>query len=234
MSYHNEQLYVFGGTADNTLPAQLYRFNLQTHLWQLVAPAADSSPPTGRCFHSAVVAENSMYIFGGTVDFQQNVRSSEMFRFQLDMVPRCTLADDFLQLFLDEELADVAFAVGPKADLVYAHGSIVAARSAVLREHLRQAAHERQKKNAAELENAPKKNGDEEDEEAPSACPQGNLLTSRDPLVITARELAAVSPGVFITTLKFVYADRLFTDRADDEMDEATMQVGDFVWVKCN
>ena len=39
--------------------------------------------PSGRLFHDADVINNEMYIFGGTVD--NNVRSSELYRFQVNM-----------------------------------------------------------------------------------------------------------------------------------------------------
>ena len=37
-----------------------------------------------------------MYVFGGTTD--NNIRSGEMFRFQLAAYPKCTLYDDFGRL----------------------------------------------------------------------------------------------------------------------------------------
>lgn len=44
-------------------------------------PALESHIPTGRVFHAAAVIGDAMYIFGGTVD--NNIRSGEMFRFQV-------------------------------------------------------------------------------------------------------------------------------------------------------
>lgn len=40
--------------------------------------------PSGRLFHAAAVIHDAMYIFGGTVD--NNVRSGEMYRFQVSSV----------------------------------------------------------------------------------------------------------------------------------------------------
>lgn len=40
--------------------------------------------PSGRLFHAAAVIQDAMYIFGGTVD--NNVRSGEMYRFQVRVV----------------------------------------------------------------------------------------------------------------------------------------------------
>lgn len=41
--------------------------------------------PSGRLFHAAAVIQDAMYIFGGTVD--NNVRSGEMYRFQVSVKP---------------------------------------------------------------------------------------------------------------------------------------------------
>lgn len=41
--------------------------------------------PSGRLFHAAAVIQDAMYIFGGTVD--NNVRSGEMYRFQVIIKP---------------------------------------------------------------------------------------------------------------------------------------------------
>jgi len=41
--------------------------------------------PSGRLFHAAAVIHDAMYIFGGTVD--NNVRSGEMYRFQVSAWP---------------------------------------------------------------------------------------------------------------------------------------------------
>ncbi len=41
--------------------------------------------PSGRLFHAAAVIHDAMYIFGGTVD--NNVRSGEMYRFQVRACP---------------------------------------------------------------------------------------------------------------------------------------------------
>ena len=42
--------------------------------------------PSGRLFHAAAVIHNAMYVFGGTVD--NNVRSGEMYRFQVGLSNR--------------------------------------------------------------------------------------------------------------------------------------------------
>lgn len=42
--------------------------------------------PSGRLFHAAAVISDAMYIFGGTVD--NNIRSGEMYRFQVGLMGR--------------------------------------------------------------------------------------------------------------------------------------------------
>ena len=50
-------------------------------LRSVIHPSPDSQVPSGRLFHAGAVVGDAMYIFGGTVD--NNVRSGEMFRFQV-------------------------------------------------------------------------------------------------------------------------------------------------------
>lgn len=81
-----------------------------------------------------------MFIFGGTVD--NNVRSGEMFRFQLASYPKCTLHEDYGGLLTKGEFhkyQDITFLVGKDQKFIMAHVAIVAARSAYLREKIRQA-----------------------------------------------------------------------------------------------
>lgn len=81
MVHHDRFLYVFGGSADNTLPNDLYCYDLDSQVWSVIIPEAESEIPTGRVFHASAVINDAMYIFGGTVD--NNVRSGDMFRFQV-------------------------------------------------------------------------------------------------------------------------------------------------------
>lgn len=81
-----------------------------------------------------------MFIFGGTVD--NNVRSGEMFRFQFASYPKCTLHEDYGSLLTKVECQryyDIRFLVGEDEEIILAHVPIVAARSAYLREKIRQA-----------------------------------------------------------------------------------------------
>lgn len=81
MVSYDRHLYVFGGAADSTLPNDLHYYDLDTQTWSIVQPALESNVPSGRLFHAAAVVGDAMYVFGGTVD--NNVRSGEMFRFQV-------------------------------------------------------------------------------------------------------------------------------------------------------
>lgn len=130
-------LYVFGGSADNTLPNDLFCYDLDAQIWTVIKPEQDQNSgviPSGRVFHAAAVIKDAMYIFGGTVD--NNVRSGDMFRFQFPTYPRCTLHDDFGKLLTERQFCDVQFIVGYDEVKVQAHIAMVAARSPVLKEKI--------------------------------------------------------------------------------------------------
>lgn len=131
MVHHDRFLYVFGGSADSTLPNDLHCYDLDSQVWSIIVPEADSEVPTGRVFHASAVINDAMYIFGGTVD--NNVRSGDMFRFQFSSYPRCTLHDDFGKFLSERQFCDVKFLVGLDEVKIPAHIAIVAARSPVLR-----------------------------------------------------------------------------------------------------
>lgn len=80
MTHHDRFLYVFGGSADNTLPNDVHCYDLDAQIWSVIKPA-DADVPAGRVFHSAAIIKDAMYVFGGTID--NNVRSCEMYRFQV-------------------------------------------------------------------------------------------------------------------------------------------------------
>jgi len=90
-----------------------------------------------------------MFIFGGTVD--NNIRSAEMYRFQLSSYPKCTLRDDFGKLLNSRLFCDVEFIVGEPETKILAHVAIVAARSEYLRLRIRQACEKRNKQMEKEL-----------------------------------------------------------------------------------
>ncbi|XP_052124024.1 leucine-zipper-like transcriptional regulator 1 homolog [Frankliniella occidentalis] len=137
MVTHDQHLYVFGGTADNTLPNDVHCYDVDSGTWSVIQPSPDSKVPGGRLFHAATVVGDAMYVFGGTVD--NNVRSGEMFRFQFSTYPKCTLTEDFGKLLETQLFSDINFIVGEEETHIPAHAAMVAARSQYLRTHIRQA-----------------------------------------------------------------------------------------------
>ena len=127
-------LYIFGGAADNILPNELHRFDLDDDTWSIVVPAPQSSLPSGRLFHAATIVGDAMFLFGGTVD--NNIRSGEMFRLQLSSFPKCTLKNDLGKL-LKPSLSfttDLTFEVGTEGAIIHAHAAIISARCEWLKE----------------------------------------------------------------------------------------------------
>lgn len=132
MVHHDRFLYVFGGSADSTLPNDLHCYDLDSQVWSVINPEPESQVPSGRVFHaSAVIGGDAMYIFGGTVD--NNVRSGDMFRFQFSTYPRCTLHDDLGRFLKQRDFCDVQFVVGKEEVKIPAHIALIAARSEFLR-----------------------------------------------------------------------------------------------------
>ena len=82
-------LLIFGGAADAILPNSLYRYDLDSHKWEIVQVASGSVVPSGRLFQAATICDNYMYVFGGTTN--DNNRSGEIFRISLSAFPPCTL-----------------------------------------------------------------------------------------------------------------------------------------------
>ena len=109
---------------------------LDDETWNTVVPASKSSVPSGRLFHNATVVGDAMYVFGGTID--NNIRSGEMFRFQLSNFPRCTLHNDIGKLLTPDLKfsCDLTFIVGPQEIPILAHCSIIAARCKWLKERI--------------------------------------------------------------------------------------------------
>ena len=70
-----------------SLDITCFRFDIKRQRWDIELPAeAGVAAPSGRCFHSASIVADAMFVFAGTVEFSHNVRSNEMFRFALDMI----------------------------------------------------------------------------------------------------------------------------------------------------
>lgn len=124
-------LYVFGGAADGILDNEVHCFDVDSRLWSVIQPASGSETPCGRVFHSAAVWNNSMYIFGGTIDSVSN-RSGDLYRFCFSSFPKCTLIEDFASLLRKQLFCDVHFVLGEDAVILKAHAAIVAARSPFL------------------------------------------------------------------------------------------------------
>lgn len=139
----DRHLYVFGGAADSTLSNDLHCFDLDSQTWSVILPAPASEVPSGRLFHAAAVVGDAMFIFGGTGD--NNVRSGEVYRFQFSSYPKCTLHDDFGKLLETRSFCDVKFLVGEEEKKILGHLALVAARSAYLRNKIRQAKENRDK-----------------------------------------------------------------------------------------
>lgn len=175
-------LYVFGGVADNTLPSDLYRFSLDDKSWEVVQPAADSEVPSGRLFHDADVINNEMYIFGGTVD--NNVRSSELYRFQLASYPRCTLRTDFGRLLDSNQFCDMVFLIGEEGTCFQAHAAFVSARSPWLRTQLLRAREKCQR-------SSPLRQHEQEDDKLEVKLPEVEVQS-------------------FAVTLRYMYTDCIF------------------------
>ncbi|XP_064461375.1 leucine-zipper-like transcriptional regulator 1 [Ornithodoros turicata] len=201
----DRHLYVFGGTADNTLPNDLHCFDLDSQTWSIIQPSLDSQVPSGRLFHAAAVVADAMYVFGGTVD--NNVRSREMFRFQFSCYPRCTLHDDFGRLLESRQFCDVQFLVGPEDIVIPAHIAFVAARSQWLRDKIRRA---REKQEDRDLDHA-----------LVDLCPgaDGSMSAAVTP-VLRVRLRDAV-PEAFELVLTYIYTDRIDpTKKSRDPMSD--------------
>jgi len=195
MAAYDRHLYVFGGAADNNLSNDVHCFDLDNQSWSIIPPSADSQElPTGRLFHAAAVVQDAIYVFGGTID--NNIRSGEMFRFQLAAYPKCTLYDDFGRLLESGQFTDINFLVGDTEERVPAHIAMVAARSAWLRARIREARHAR----ARHIE---KLFGGAEE-----GRPGGRRPPEHDCPVLEVR-LTDAEPAAFRMVLDFIYTDQI-------------------------
>ncbi|KAL7743572.1 hypothetical protein ACLKA6_013377 [Drosophila palustris] len=142
MVHHDRFLYVFGGSADSTLPNDLHCYDLDSQVWSIIHPEQNSDVPSGRVFHASAVISDAMYIFGGTVD--NSVRRGDTYRFQFSSYPKCTLRDDFGKFFHEKQFCDIQFVVGVEEIRILAHIAFVAARSKYLRNKILSAREARQ------------------------------------------------------------------------------------------
>ncbi|XP_033223341.1 leucine-zipper-like transcriptional regulator 1 [Belonocnema kinseyi] len=192
----DRHLYVFGGTADSTLPNDLHCYDLDTQTWNIVLPSADSQIPSGRLFHAAAVIGEAMFIFGGTID--NNVRSGETYRFQFSSYPKCTLHDDFGRLLNNRLFCDVEFIVGESETKIPAHIAIVVARSQFLRARIRQA-RERREKHCEDM--------------------FGTIEALVKDLPLLEVKLIDAVPEAFEMVLNYIYTDRIDpTKRIEDPL----------------
>lgn len=187
----DRQLYVFGGAADNNPSKDVHCFDLATQAWSVVPPTADSCVPSGRLFHAGAIVGEAMFIFGGTVE--NNIRSGEMYRFQLAAYPRCSLHQDFGRLLSSGQFTDIHFLVGPKPAVVAAHIALVAARSEYLRARVREAREAR----AAHLHSL-----------FGAQSPPDHRPSQRDCPVLEVR-LAEAEPAAFRMVVDFIYTDQI-------------------------
>ncbi|CAK1590169.1 unnamed protein product [Parnassius mnemosyne] len=194
MLAHARHLYVFGGAADSTLPSDLHCYDLDTQM-SVVQPSTDSQIPSGRLFHAGAVVGDAMYIFGGTVD--NNVRSGDLYRFQLSNYPRCTLHEDLGRVLRSEQFCDVTLLVGGEPTPVLAHQALLAARSAYLRAKIKEAREELAKRIAA---------GELKPTEAYNYKAPPELVI----------KLPEATPEAFRMVLNYIYTDRIDPTEKDE------------------
>uniref|UniRef100_UPI00358FA4E7 leucine-zipper-like transcriptional regulator 1 n=1 Tax=Myxine glutinosa TaxID=7769 RepID=UPI00358FA4E7 len=194
MVAYNRRLYVFAGAADNTLPSELHVYDTDGLTWDVVTPAQDSELPSGRVFHAAAVVDDGMFIFGGTVD--NNVRSGEMYRFQFSSYPRCTLHDDYGNLWENKQFCDIEFILPEEQQRTRAHISIVTARCRKLREKICSAKEEREE--CLREGRAPTSENDAGADDADDLRPPAIRVVIRE---------AQLQP--FEMLLQFLYTDRI-------------------------
>lgn len=51
MVCYDSKLYVFGGAADNTLPNDLYCYDIDQKVWSIIQPAPDSQVEVKLVYH---------------------------------------------------------------------------------------------------------------------------------------------------------------------------------------
>ncbi|EDW43756.1 leucine-zipper-like transcriptional regulator 1 homolog [Drosophila sechellia] len=195
MVHHDRFLYVFGGSADSTLPNDLHCYDLDSQVWSVILPEQNSDVPSGRVFHASAVICDAMYIFGGTVD--NSVRRGDTYRFQFSSYPKCTLRDDFGKFFQDKQFCDIQFIVGAEEIRILAHIAFVAARSKYLRNKILAAREARQQ----QMEKV--YGVGQVDALALNAGAGGD----RGPMLEV--RLANASPEAFEIILNYIYTDRI-------------------------
>lgn len=195
MVHHDRFLYVFGGSADSTLPNDLHCYDLDSQVWSVITAEPNSDVPSGRVFHASAVIGDAMYIFGGTVD--NSVRRGDTYRFQFSSYPKCTLRDDYGKFFHDKQFCDIQFIVGAEEIKILAHIAFVASRSKHLRTKILAAREARQQQMEKVFGTAM---------DIRSAL-VGSGGADRAPMLEV--RLAQASPEAFEIILNYIYTDRI-------------------------
>ncbi|KAH8386439.1 hypothetical protein KR093_000577 [Drosophila rubida] len=195
MVHHDRFLYVFGGSADSTLPNDLHCYDLDSQVWSIIQPEQNSDVPSGRVFHASAVISDAMYIFGGTVD--NSVRRGDTYRFQFSSYPKCTLRDDFGKFYQEKQFCDIQFVVGDEEIRIQAHIAFVAARSKYLRNKILSAREARQQ----QMEKV--YGVGQVDAQAL------NTGVGGDRVPMLEVRLAHASPEAFEIILNYIYTDRI-------------------------
>lgn len=136
-----------------------------------------------------------MYVFGGTVD--NNIRSGEMYRFQLAAFPKCTLQEDLGRLLTSKQFTDIRFLVGPAETAIEAHVALVVARSNFLLSLVREARETRSRTT-----------------ETSSVTPVTSSSSS-DHLEV---KLPDANPKAFDLVLDFIYTDQIDPTRGHRDL----------------
>ena len=141
MVSHGKCLYIFGGQNTNSRsPNDLFCFDTEASAWHIVKSRNKPSKqvPSNRSYHAATIIDNIMFISGGVItgNKDKSDRGSDNFYcFIFASFPKSTLREDLSGLLDSRMLCDLEFVVGegPEKESLFAHISIVAARSPILR-----------------------------------------------------------------------------------------------------
>lgn len=140
MVSHGKCLYIFGGQNNTSRsPNDLFCFEPEASAWHIVKSRNKASKhvPSNRSYHAATIIDNIMFISGGvTFKKDQSDRGSDNFYcFIFASFPKSTLREDLSEFLETKMLCDLEFVVGeePEKESLFAHISIVAARSPILR-----------------------------------------------------------------------------------------------------
>lgn len=154
------------------------------------------------------------------MEFSQNARSAEMFRFNLTKTAPCTLGSDLVSLLESGELSDLELVVpGDRGGALRAHACVVAARSPALRQRILQTLRSSNAHLAvaSERRGAPVHDGGDnagsfEDERQLSAPVGGEAFGAPPATLIRLVLPEAPSLEAIDALLYFMYGDELTSD----------------------